>query len=52
MYGFHYAGNSGYLDVRGFIIPEKIPKEISGAIHKKRIDSVNFVAKTVRDFRD
>ena len=50
--GFHYAGNSGYLDVRGFLIPEKVPKMISGALHKKRIDSVNFVCKTVRDFRD
>lgn len=37
IYGFHFAGNSGYVDSRQFLVPEKNNEDISSLIKKRRI---------------
>ena len=41
-------GNSGYVDTRGFLIPEIISQSIEKTLHK-RIDGVKIVQKIARD---
>jgi len=43
IYGFHFIGNYGYVDSKGFlIVPEKAQKELSGMHSKHRISGWNF----------
>lgn len=43
IYGFHFAGNSGYVDTRGFLVPEKVSKDASSLVKKKRIKGLKVV---------
>ena len=48
IYGIHFVGNAGYIDNRGFLVPEEILSEIVGSINKRRIKGIHAVTKTVR----